>query len=85
MNEDLPANTGDTGLIPGQGGFKILQSSQSPLHHNDCACMLQLLEPMCLEAVLNQKPGHCNEEMPLLTATRKVHVQQPRPSKTKNK
>ena len=60
--ENLPANAGDTGSSPGLG------RSHMP----------QLLKPACLEPVLhkrshrNEKPVHCNEEWPPLTATREI-------------
>ena len=48
-----------------------------PVHHNYRALVPQLLKPVCLEPVLrnkrshhNEKPAHCNEEQPLLAATR---------------
>ena len=60
-----------------------------PVHHNYLACALeptshnywahapQLLKPACLEPVLhnkrghcNEKPAHCNKEQPPLAATR---------------
>ena len=44
---------------------------------NYWAYLLQLLKPACLEPLLdnvrshcNEKPGHCNEEQPLLSTTR---------------
>ena len=39
-------------------------------HHSYPACVLQLLNPVCLESVLCNKRGHCQEELPLLTATK---------------
>ena len=52
-----------------------------PMCHNYRAHVLQLLKPMCPEPVLlnershcNEKPVHCNEEEPLLTATRESPV-----------
>ena len=48
-----------------------------PMHHNYWARVPQLLKPAPLEAVLcnershrKEKPTHCNEEQPLLAATR---------------
>ena len=52
--EDLPANAGDTGSIPGPGRSHVLQSNQ--------ACALQLLRPVNLEPMLNNKRSHCNEK-----------------------
>ena len=48
-----------------------------PMSSNYRACVLQLPKPTCLEPVLyskrshrNEKPVHCTEERPLLSATR---------------
>ena len=67
--ENLSANAGDTGLIPGPGRSHMLRSNW--------ACAPQLLKPARLEPVLrnkrrhrHEKPVHRNEEWPPLAATR---------------
>ena len=61
VGKNLPANTGDTGLIPGPGRSHVPRSN--PAHAP------QLLKPVCLEPVLcnkrsqhNEEPVHCKEE-----------------------
>ena len=61
MDCNPPANAADTGLIPGPGGFHMLQGNY--------ACEPRLLKPVCLEPELrnershrNVKPTHCHEE-----------------------
>ena len=49
-----PANAGDTGSIPGPGGF------YSPLGNE--ACAPQLLSPRTLELMLCNKRSHCREK-----------------------
>ena len=49
MDKNLPANTGDTGLIPGLGRVHMPQNNWAPaqlesLSHNYWAYMLQLLK-----------------------------------------
>ena len=65
MDRNLPANAGDTGLIPGPERFHMLRATK--------ACMLQLLEPVGLEPVVrNEKPLlHCNEGQPPPTTREK--------------
>ena len=59
--KNLPANAGDTGLIPGPGRSHIHQGSQ--------ARALQPLTPVWLETALHntrnhsdEKPEHCHED-----------------------
>ena len=51
VDMNLPANAGDSGLIPGLGRFHMLQSNQArvPQLLSLCsrACVLQLLKPLC--------------------------------------
>ena len=54
VDKNLPANAGDTGLIPGPGRFLMSQSNQ--------AQALQLLKPMSLKPVLRNKRSHHNEK-----------------------
>ena len=55
VDKNLPANAGDTGLIPGPGRFLMPQSNQ--------AQALQVLKPMSLKPVLRNKSHH--NEKPL--------------------
>ena len=48
----LPANAGNTGLIPGPGRFHILQL-------NLCTTTT---EPTCLEPVLRKRRSHCKDK-----------------------
>ena len=85
MVKNLPVNAGDTGLIPGPGGFYVPQSNE--------ACVPQLLKPASLESALHnrrsrhsEKPvNHSEEQLPPATATKSVPMQQLRPSAVKNK
>ena len=52
--KNLPANTGDTGSIPGPGRSYMLQGNW--------ACAPQLLSPRTLESVLLNKRSHHNEK-----------------------
>ena len=54
MDQNLPAKTGDTGLIPGLERFLMQRSSW--------AHRLQLLKPECLEPVLSNRRSHCKEK-----------------------
>ena len=53
--ENLPANAGDMGSSPGRG------SSHMP--RSNSARAPQLLKPVCLEPVLRNNRGHCNERL----------------------
>ena len=96
MVENLPANGGDAGLIPGLGRF------HTP--HSNYACALQLLSPVleptshdywspnALEPVLCNKRSHCSEKSgnqnrvtAQLQQLEKAHEQKWRPSSTINK
>ena len=54
VDTNLPADAGDSGLIPGLGRFHMLQSNQArvPQLLSLCsrACELQLLKPLCSSA-----------------------------------
>ena len=52
MIRNLSANAGDTGSIPGPGGFQMPRGNEA----------LQLLKPACLEPVLRNKRSHSNEK-----------------------
>ena len=54
MDKNLPANAGDTGLIPALGRFHMLQKTKDHAP--------QLLKPMSLESVLHNERSHCNEK-----------------------
>ena len=63
-----------------------------PASHNYWAHVPQLLKPTRLEPVLhnkrshgNEKPAHCKEEWPRLTATGESHTQQQRTKAAKSK
>ena len=58
MDKHLPANTGDTGLIPGLGRSYVPQATKLVCQDHG-ACVLKLLEPPCPEH------GRCNKEPPL--------------------
>ena len=64
---NLPANVGDAGSIPGPGRFHVLR--------NDYVRVLQLLS-LCLEPVFHNRrshhkePLHHNQRVPLLAVTR---------------
>ena len=67
--ENLPSNAGDTGSSPGLGGSHMPRSGW--------ACEPQLLNlrvwSLCSatrEAAIVKRPAHCDEEWPLLAATR---------------
>ena len=67
MVENLPANAGDTCLIPGPGRLHVLQSSQDcwPQLPSLRACMPQLLKPVHprVHALQLEKPVHSNEDL----------------------
>ena len=76
-----PANAGDTGSSPGPGRSHVPRSNQAHVSQllslRSRAHEPQLLKPVRLEPMLwhkrshrNEKPAHCNEEQPLLAATR---------------
>ena len=64
VDKNLPANTGDTGLIPGLRRFRMLWSKQACvpqlLSLSSRALELQL-KPACLEPILTMR-GHCSEK-----------------------
>ena len=64
--KNLPANAGDTGLIPGPERSHMLWSSQAHapqlLSLRSRAGVPQLLKPAHLEPVLCNKRSHCNEK-----------------------
>ena len=69
MVESLLANAGDAGSSPGLG--------RSHMTRSNWACEPQLLSSARLEPVLrnnggcdSERPVHCDEEWPLLAATR---------------
>ena len=73
VDKNLPANSGDTGSIPGPGRCHTLQSNWAsepqplahalePASHNYWAHVPQLLKPDCLEPVLHNKRNHCSEK-----------------------
>ena len=76
---NLPASAGDTGLIPGPGGSRMLPSNRA---HEP-----QLLKSMLLEPMLQSKRNH-HRGSPCTTTKRNshslqlenVHAQQKRPS-----
>ena len=81
MLKSPPVNAGDADSSPGLGGSHMPQSNwvRAPQLLGLCsgACEPQLLRPTCLEPVLRNVRGHCNEgsahsgeEWPPLTATR---------------
>ena len=82
VDKNPPANAGDPGSVPALGRLHMVQSN--------LAQVPQLLKPTCLEPVFhkrsqcNEKPAHRNEESACLPQLQKVHVQQRRPSTTKN-
>ena len=94
VDENRPANTGDTGFIPGLRRFHVLWSKQACvpqlLSLSSRALELQL-KPARLEPMLHNKRGHCSEKpahhnysSPHSSQLEKAHVQQ-RPSTAKNK
>ena len=72
----MPANTGDTVSIPGQGRSHMLWSNQAHVLQLLRLCSraheVQLLNPGCLEAVVLNKRSHCNETP---TQHKKAHTQ----------
>ena len=55
-----PANAGDTGSIPGPGGFHLSQGNQ--------ACVPQLLSPWALESMLLNNRSHRKEKLRVVPA-----------------
>ena len=81
MVKNPRADAGDTRVRPGLGRCHMQQSNEAHapqlLSLHSRALEPQLLKPARLEPVLrnkrshrNEKPVHCNEEYPLLAATR---------------
>ena len=62
-----PANSGDTGLIPGPGRFHMPWSSWACapqlLSPQSRACKLQLLKLVCLKSVLHLKRSYHSEKL----------------------
>ena len=68
MDENVPANAGDTGLIPGAEDPTCLGAAKF-VHHTNWAHAAQLLKPTHVEPVLSyksrqhsEKPPHCSGE-----------------------
>ena len=77
MDKNLPANAGDTGLIPDLGRFHMPWSSKARVSQLLSPCTAATEKPVHLEPVLCNKrshsektPMHGNEEQPPLAATR---------------
>ena len=73
VTKNLPANTGNTGLISWSG--KILHTATRPVCYNYWVCALEPmscsywaheLKPECLEPMLHNKRSHCKEKLPCL-------------------
>ena len=78
MVKNLPANEGDTGLIPDLGG--------SHMSRNNGASVTQLLTLHTLEPVLHKRSSSiATRKEPPLSANRKEPVQQRRPSTDRNR
>ena len=64
--KNLPANAGDTGSIPGQGGSHMPSSNEARVPQLLSRCSraweLQLLKPRKLEPMLGNRRSHCNEK-----------------------
>ena len=93
VGKNLPANAGDTGLIPGLRRFRMLWSKQAcvPQLLSSSSRALELqLKPARLEPMLHNKRGPCSEKpahnysSPHSAQLEKARVQQ-RPSTAKNK
>ena len=82
--KNLPANAGDMGSIPGQGGTHMLWSKlrlwATAIEPNSRACAPQQETPQQWEASAPQW-----ESSPLWLQLEKAHTQQRRPSTAKNK
>ena len=65
--KNSPANSGDTGLIPGPGRFHMPWSSWACapqlLSPQSRACKLQLLKLVCLKSVLHLKRSYHSEKL----------------------
>ena len=64
--KNLPANTGDTGLIPAPGRSQYREATK-PVHPNYYACAIkprscQLLKPTCPRALFCSKRIHHDEK-----------------------
>ena len=68
MDKNPPANAGDMHLIPGLGRFHMPRSNQAHvpqlLSPRSRAREPQLLKPVCLEPVLQNKRSHSHEKPP---------------------
>ena len=66
MDKNLPADTGDTGLIPGPGRSHVPQRNQAHAPQLMSLCSRdwkpQLLKSEHLEPVLGDKRSHRNED-----------------------
>ena len=86
VDKNAPADVGDMGLIPYLGIFHMFQSNQVyvPQLLNCCSRVrkLQLLRPYALDPVLCNKRSSCNTKKSSLNLP---HLQQQRPSATRNK
>ena len=98
--ENLPANAGDTGSIPGPD--PTCREAAKPMHHNNWACALeptshnywahvtQLLKPTSLEPVATRKattirsPCTASKSSSGSQQLEKPHAQQWRPNAAKN-
>ena len=75
MVKNLPANAGDVGSIPGQGGKTLHTEAAEPVD--------QRLKPSRPETVLHKERSRCNGK--LNTAARERPCAATRPSTVKNK
>ena len=86
VDKNAPADAGDVGLIPYLGIFHMPQSNQAYVPQLlDCCsrvCKPQLLSPYTLDPILWNKRNLCNTKKSNLHLP---HLQQQRPSATRNK
>ena len=86
-----PANAWDMGLIPGLGGFHMLQSNWAhepqSLSPASCNCWSQSTQSLCFTREATTVRSLCTaaREQSWLSATVKAHGQQRRSSATKHK
>ena len=69
---NLPANAGDTGLIPDPGRFHLPQQSL-PAAASSKACALEpVVQNMKIHC--SEKPAHCNKQQPLAVTRETPHA-----------
>ena len=95
VDRNLPANAGDTGLIPDPGRSHVPWNNWAHtaqlLSPSSRACQPQLLKSVHLEPVLHSKGGHGREKhrneesSPCSLHLKKAHANQWTPSIAKNK